>query len=227
MISKTLQSKILSTFSESLSLDQAKSDSIFLVNPDKLKDTCFSLRDNKDFKFEMLIDITGVDYSTYGDSEWMTEDATDSGFSRGVKQQKSDELKKVSYKPLRRFALVYQLLSIKLKARISIKTFCDDDIQPMINSVSDIWPSANWYEREAFDLFGIIFSGHPDLRRLLTDYGFIGHPFRKDFPLTGNVEMRYDPELGRVIYEPVTVEPRTLVPRTIRTDSRYKGDSEE
>tara|TARA_B100001250_G_scaffold160001_1_gene137423 strand:+ start:21014 stop:21697 length:684 start_codon:yes stop_codon:yes gene_type:complete len=227
MISKTLQSKILSTFSESLSLDQAKSDSIFLVNPDKLKDTCFSLRDNKDFKFEMLIDITGVDYSTYGDSEWMTEDATDSGFSRGVKQQKTDELKKVSYKPLRRFALVYQLLSIKLKARISIKTFCDDDIQPMINSVSDIWPSANWYEREAFDLFGIIFSGHPDLRRLLTDYGFIGHPFRKDFPLTGNVEMRYDPELGRVIYEPVTVEPRTLVPRTIRTDSRYKGDSEE
>ena len=227
MISKTLQSKILSTFSESLSLDQAKSDSIFLVNPDKLKDTCFSLRDNKDFKFEMLIDITGVDYSTYGDSEWMTEDATDSGFSRGVKQQKTDELKKVSYKPLRRFALVYQLLSIKLKARISIKTFCDDDIQPMINSVSDIWSSANWYEREAFDLFGIIFSGHPDLRRLLTDYGFIGHPFRKDFPLTGNVEMRYDPKLGRVIYEPVTVEPRTLVPRTIRTDSRYKRDSEE
>lgn len=227
MLSKTLQSKILSAFSESLSLDQVKSDSIFLVNPDKLKETCLSLRDHKDFKFEMLIDITGVDYSTYGDSEWITEDATDSGFSRGVKQQQTDELKKTSYKPLRRFALVYQLLSIKLKARISIKTYCDDDIQPMIDSVSDIWSSANWYEREAFDLFGIIFSGHPDLRRLLTDYGFIGHPFRKDFPLTGNVEMRYDPKLGRVIYEPVTIEPRTLVPRTIRSDSRYKPDSEE
>ena len=175
----------------------------------------------------MLIDITGVDYSTYGESEWMTEDATDSGFSRGVNQQKIEEPNKVSYKPSKRFALVYQLLSIKLKSRISIKTFCDDDIQPMIDSVIDIWSSANWYEREAFDHFGIIFSGHPDLRRLLTDYGCIGHPFRKDFPLTGNVEMRYDPKLGRVVYEPVTIEPRTLVPRTIRNDSRYKLDSED
>ena len=227
MISKSLQSSILSNFSESLSLDQSNSDSIFLVKPDKLKEICFALRDHKDFKFEMLIDITGVDYSTYGESEWMTEDATDSGFSRGVNQQKIEEPNKVSYKPSKRFALVYQLLSIKLKSRISIKTFCDDDIQPMIDSVIDIWSSANWYEREAFDLFGIIFSGHPDLRRLLTDYGFIGHPFRKDFPLTGNVEMRYDPQLGRVIYEPVTIEPRTLVPRTIRNDSRYKLDSED
>ena len=227
MISKSLQSSILSNFSESLSLDQSNSDSIFLVKPDKLKEICFALRDHKDFKFEMLIDITGVDYSTYGESEWMTEDATDSGFSRGVNQQKIEEPNKVSYKPSKRFALVYQLLSIKLKSRISIKTFCDDDIQPMIDSVIDIWSSANWYEREAFDLFGIIFSGHPDLRRLLTDYGFIGHPFRKDFPLTGNVEMRYDPQLGRVVYEPVTIEPRTLVPRTIRNDSRYKLDSED
>lgn len=227
MISKSLQSSILSNFSESLSLDQSNSDSIFLVKPNKLKEICFALRDHKDFKFEMLIDITGVDYSTYGESEWVTEDATDSGFSRGVNQQKIEEPNKVSYKPSKRFALVYQLLSIKLKSRISIKTFCDDDIQPMIDSVIDIWSSANWYEREAFDLFGIIFSGHPDLRRLLTDYGFIGHPFRKDFPLTGNVEMRYDPQLGRVIYEPVTIEPRTLVPRTIRNDSRYKLDSED
>ncbi|OUU78636.1 MAG: NADH-quinone oxidoreductase subunit C [Gammaproteobacteria bacterium TMED78] len=227
MLKKSIKSKILSEFSELLSLDHTGCDSIFLVDPENLKKTCNLLKSHKDFNFNMLIDITGVDYSTYGDSEWKTEDATDSGFSRSVSYQDRGKANKNIYKPIKRFALVYQLLSLDLKCRISLKTFCKDDNRPMIDSIVDVWPSANWCEREAFDLFGIIFSDHPDLRRLLTDYGFIGHPFRKDFPLTGNVEMRYDPEKGRVIYEPVSIEPRTLVPRSIRDDNRYKLDDKE
>jgi NADH-quinone oxidoreductase subunit C len=117
-----------------------------------------------------------------------------------------------------------QLLSISLNQRLSLKVLCDSDAQPAVPSLIDIWASANWYEREAFDLFGIVFVGHPDLRRILTDYGFIGHPFRKDFPLIGNVEVRYDPDKGRVVYQPVSIEPRTLVPKTMRDDNRYAGD---
>jgi NADH-quinone oxidoreductase subunit C len=125
---------------------------------------------------------------------------------------------------VRRFAVVYQLLSVELNQRLCLRTFCADDERPMLDSVVDVWASANWYEREAFDLFGIVFDGHPDLRRILTDYGFIGYPFRKDFPVSGNVEMRYDPEKGRVVYEPVSIEPRTQVPKTIREDNRYSAD---
>ncbi len=176
------------------------------------------LRDAPELKFEMCMDVCGVDYLSYGRDEWNTETATSSGFSRGVARgaQPVGEVP-----PGRRFAVVYHLLSLALNQRLRLRVFCGDDDAPMVDSVTDIWAGANWFEREAFDLFGILFKGHPDLRRLLTDYGFIGHPFRKDFPLSGNVEVRYDPEKGRVIYQPVTIDPRVLVPKVIRHDNRY------
>jgi NADH-quinone oxidoreductase subunit C len=177
-----------------------------------------ALRDGEGLQFEMCMDVCGVDYLQHGRAEWKTEHATVSGFSRGVARGMSsggDET------PGRRFAVVYHLLSIALNHRLRLKVFCADDEQPTVDSVTGIWASADWFERESFDLFGILFKGHPDLRRLLTDYGFIGHPFRKDFPLSGNVEVRYDPEKGRVVYQPVSIEPRTLVPKVIRHDNRY------
>jgi len=176
------------------------------------------LREASALKFEMCMDVCGVDYLSHGRAEWTTETATSSGFSRGVARgaQGVDAVP-----PGRRFAVVYHLLSLSLNQRLRLRVFCPDDAAPMVDSVTDIWASANWFEREAFDLFGILFRGHPDLRRLLTDYGFIGHPFRKDFPLSGNVEVRYDPEKGRVVYQPVTIDPRVLVPKVIRHDNRY------
>jgi NADH-quinone oxidoreductase subunit C len=168
-----------------------------------------------EFGFSQLIDLCGVDYSQYGQADWETTQASSSGFSRGVSQSIYTEDKEKTS-----FAIVYHLLSIKNNQRLRVRSFAEGT-PPRIDSVIEIWNSANWYEREAFDLFGILFDGHPDLRRILTDYGFIGHPFRKDFPLSGQVEMRYDPDKKRVIYEPVTVEPRTLVPRVIRHDNRY------
>ena len=176
------------------------------------------LRDAPDLKFEMCMDVCGVDYLAHGRDEWNTHSATSSGFSRGVARggQRVGELQ-----PGRRFAAVYHLLSVSLNQRLRLRVFCADDDQPMVDSVTGIWAGANWFEREAFDLFGILFRGHPDLRRLLTDYGFIGHPFRKDFPLSGNVEVRYDPEKGRVVYQPVSIDPRVLVPKVIRHDNRY------
>ncbi len=176
------------------------------------------LRDDPELKFEMLMDVCGVDYLEYGRDQWKTVDATDSGFSRGVIRE--GEVEKA--RPGLRFAVVYHLLSITHNVRVRMRVFCPDDSQPMVDSVISIWSSADWFEREAFDLYGILFRGHPDLRRLLTDYGFIGHPFRKDFPLIGNVEVRYDPEKRRVVYQPVTIEPRTLVPKVIREDNRYQ-----
>jgi NADH-quinone oxidoreductase subunit C len=133
-------------------------------------------------------------------------------------------MEQAQYHPPGRFAVVYHLLSITLNHRLRLKAFCPNDRRPLLDSVIDVWRSADWYEREAFDLYGVLFKGHPDLRRLLTDYGFIGHPFRKDFPLIGNVEMRYDPDKGRVVYEPVSIAPRTLVPKVIRDDNRYEPD---
>ncbi len=178
------------------------------------------LRDENGFEFEQLIDLSGVDFSTYGEVEWETVEATSHGFSRGVSVRDSLESN-----PDKRFAVVYQLLSLVNNQRLRLRVFAEGD-PPIVPSVTGIWRSANWYEREAFDLFGILFDGHPDLRRILTDYGFIGHPFRKDFPLEGNVEVRYDEEKGRVVYEPVSIENRVLVPRVIRNDSRYvKEDS--
>ena len=175
----------------------------------------------------MLMDASGIDYLDYGHAEWDTENATSAGFSRGAYRDDSgsrERLAETHLRPPGRYAVAYQLLSITRNQRVRLKTFCANDEQPMLDSVIDLWASADWYEREAFDLFGIVFVGHPDLRRILTDYGFIGHPFRKDFPLVGNVEMRYDPDKGRVVYEPVSIEPRTLVPKTIRDDNRYAED---
>jgi NADH-quinone oxidoreductase subunit C len=165
--------------------------------------------------FEQLIDLCGVDYLTHGSAEWTTsEQATSTGFSRGVDRPDCPEPGPVSD---RRFAVVTHLLSQRHNRRLRLRVHAPGD-PPRVASLVDVWSSANWFEREAFDLFGILFEGHPDLRRILTDYGFIGHPFRKDFPLIGHVEMRYDPERGRVVYQPVTIEPRVLVPRVIRQE---------
>jgi len=161
-----------------------------VIEPADLLSVGQTLRDAADLRFEQLIDLCGIDYLTYRD-----------GAREG-----------------RRFAVVYHLLSIAHNWRLRLRTFADDDELPVIDSVTGLWPAANWYEREAFDLLGIVFPGHPDLRRILTDYGFVGHPFRKDFPLSGNVEMRYDPDQERVIYQPVTIEPREIVPRVLREE---------
>jgi NADH-quinone oxidoreductase subunit C len=177
------------------------------------------LRDDVTLKFDALMDLCCVDYLNYGISEWLTDKATGKGFDRAVESNKQLRVKEWN-KP--RFAVVYHLLSYKFNRRLRLKVFLEND-PPVIESVNEIWPSANWYEREAFDLYGVLFDKHPDLRRILTDYGFIGHPFRKDFPLSGTVEVRYDANEKRVIYEPVEIEPRVLVPKVIREDSRYLG----
>lgn len=185
-----------------------------------------ALRD--DFGFEQLMDLCGVDFLSYGQDEWETRDVTAEGFSRGVdalgpgrfRWRELPESEAVE----NRFAVVVHLLSIRDNRRLRLRTFATDEDFPIVPSLVEIWNSANWYEREAFDLFGIIFEGHPDLRRILTDYGFTGHPFRKDFPLIGNVTVRYDEDKQRVVYEPVEIEPRVLVPRVIRDDSRYQAD---
>ncbi len=156
---------------------------------------CVTLRDHADLKFEQLIDLCGVDYSHYGEGAWEG----------------------------RRFAVVYHLLSVSLNQRLRLRVFAPDDDFPVVASVNEVWPAANWFEREAFDLFGLMFENHPDLRRILTDYGFVGHPFRKDFPMIGNVEMRYDPDQQRVIYQPVSIEERNNVPRIIRNEGFHHG----
>lgn len=193
------------------------------VGRDDLIEVATALRNEGDFGFEMLMDVCGVDYLNYGSDEWDTHDATDTGFSRGVERgpvilDEADEF------DARRFAVVYHLLSLQHNLRLRLRVYTGESNPPMIRSVVDIWNGANWFEREVFDLYGILFEGHPDLRRILTDYGFIGHPFRKDFPLSGNVEVHYDEAEGRVVYRPVSIEPRTLVPRVIRDDNRYAAD---
>jgi len=165
------------------------------IGHEGLVDSLRALRDRSDLRFELLVDLCGVDYSEHGGD-----------FANGP-----------------RFAVVYHLLSLSNNWRLRVRTFAPDDHFPVVPSVVDLWPCANWYEREAFDLFGIMFPGHPDLRRILTDYGFVGHPFRKDFPVSGYVEMRYDPDQGRVIYQPVTIEPREITPRIIREDTYATG----
>lgn len=191
------------------------------VSVDELLQVCSGLRNHEALLFDELIDICGVDYSDYGYSEWRTEETTASGFSRAVNKERQRVIE--WNKP--RFAVVYHLLSVQKNHRVRLKTFLP--AEPIAPSVIDIWASANWYERETFDLFGIYFDGHPDLRRLLTDYGFKGHPFRKDFPLIGDVEMRYDATEARCVYEPVSIMPRTLVPKVIRQDNRYLYESDE
>jgi NADH-quinone oxidoreductase subunit C len=182
-----------------------------------LTGVCRTLRDAQELKFEMLMDVAAVDYLHYGRDEWQTDSATRSGFSRGRLAQEAAPDPQAPG----RFAVVYQLLSISHNRRLRLRVPCPDTAEPVVDSVVDIWASANWFEREAFDLFGILFRGHPDLRRILTDYGFIGHPFRKDFPLSGNVEVQYDPDKQRVVYQPVSITPRVLVPKVIRHDHRY------
>ncbi|HET9483294.1 MAG TPA: NADH-quinone oxidoreductase subunit C [Xanthomonadales bacterium] len=193
------------------------------VAPEHLAEVARTLRD--EFKFEVLADVCGIDYLGYGEDEWDTEDVSSEGFSRGVEGEGGPGRFAWAERPRRsmpnRFASVVHLLSIANNERLRIRTFCSDEFAPTVPSLVELWSAANWFERESFDLFGIVYEGHPDLRRILTDYGFIGHPFRKDFPLIGNVEVRYDPEKGRVVYEPVSIEPRVLVPRTLRDDSRY------
>jgi len=181
---------------------------------------CTALRTDETLRFEQLIDLCGVDYAAYGRSEWETTDASTSGFGRGVDRDIDFDADDP-----RRFAVVYHLLSIRYNRRLRLRVHAGGP-QPMVDSVVSVWSAANWFEREAFDLFGILFRGHPDLRRILTDYGFVGHPFRKDFPISGHVAMRYDPEQARVIYEPVEIDPRVLVPKVIRSDSRYLSDDE-
>ena len=168
------------------------------------------LRDDAGCRFELLVDLCGMDYSTYG-----------SDISEGGAYFASDEAPRAFP---RRFAAVYQLLSVERNARMRVRVFAEDDELPVLESVTGIWPSANWYEREAFDLYGIVFNGHPDLRRILTDYGFVGNPFRKDFPLSGTVEMRYDPEQKRVVYQPVSVDPREVTPRIVREKHYGRND---
>ncbi len=188
------------------------------VAADHLLRVAAVLRDGADLKFELCMDVCGVDYLEYGRAEWKTQDATSSGFSRGVaRAHPSEDVVAAG----RRFAVVYHLLSVSLNQRLRLRVYCADDAEPMVDSVTGVWAGTDWFEREVFDMFGILFKGHPDLRRLLTDYGFIGHPFRKDFPLSGNVEVRYDPEKGRVVYQPVTIDARVLVPKVIRHDNRY------
>jgi NADH-quinone oxidoreductase subunit C len=203
-----------SVFADKLLVETAFGAVTAVVDAERLIATMRSLRDLPEFRFETLIDICGVDYSAYG--------AT----SRGLAYSSSDATPAEPPKRLHggRFAVVYHLLSITHNHRLRVRAFAPDDDFPVLPSVIDVWPSANWYEREAFDFYGVMFTGHPDLRRILTDYGFVGHPFRKDFPLSGNVEMRYDPEQGRVIYQPVTIEPREVVPRIIREDSYAEGE---
>ncbi|KVU65441.1 NADH dehydrogenase [Burkholderia ubonensis] len=177
-----------------VSLTEAVGELTLVVKASDYLEVATTLRDDPKLRFEQLIDLCGLDYQTYGDGAYDGP----------------------------RFAVVSHLLSVTNNWRLRVRVFAPDDDLPIVPSVVDIWTSANWYEREAFDLYGIVFEGHPDLRRILTDYGFIGHPFRKDFPVSGYVEMRYDPEEKRVVYQPVTIEPREITPRVIRED-RYGG----
>ena len=223
----TLAQRIAAQFGDKIAgVSEAFGETTVEVLPENWLAVAQVLRDEAAFHFEQLIDVSGVDYLSYGQSEWDTTDVSRTGFSRGVEGEGPGRFK-WSNRPLvgaghKRFAAVAHLLSIKNNQRVRIRCHAQDDALPVVPSLTGLWEGANWFEREAFDLFGIVFEGHPDLRRILTDYGFVGHPFRKDFPLIGNVEVRYDEKLGRVIYEPVTsVEPRVLVPRVVRHDSRY------
>ncbi len=217
---ETLAARIDARFGQKLTrVESTCGELTYQLDKDDLIEVARALRDEPDFHFEMLIDVCGVDYLTYGSDEWTTQSAAGSGYSRGVEREPVILDEADTFDP-ERFAVVYHLLSLRNNARLRLRIFTGDANPPIVKSVVDIWNSANWFEREAFDLFGILFEGHPDLRRILTDYGFIGHPFRKDFPLIGNVEVKYDPDKGRVVYQPVTIEPRTLVPKVIRDDGQ-------
>jgi len=197
--------------SKIVSLQERCNELTLEVDADEYLALAGVLRDHPDLHFEQLIDLCGVDYGAYArttmDIAGSALDGDESGDTASRRTHKS------------RFAAVVHLLSIEHNWRLRVRGYCPDDAMPVIDSLIEVWPSANWFEREAFDLFGIVFIGHPDLRRILTDYGFVGHPFRKDFPISGHVEMRYDPSERRVVYQPVTIEPRNNVPRMLREDN--------
>ena len=215
-----------------VTLIEARGETTIEVLPENWLDVARTLRDDPEFRFEQAVDVCGVDYLSYGEVEWDTTDVSAEGFSRGVEGEGPGRFE-WSDRPHpphlpRRFAVVVHFLSVAHNRRLRMRGFCADDEVPSIPSIVSLWPGVDWFEREAFDLYGIVFEGHPDLRRILTDYGFVGHPFRKDFPLIGNVEVRYDPEARRVVYEPVTsVTPRVTVARVVREDSRWKTSREE
>ena len=202
---KELKQKLSKAFGKK-NVTEAYDELTLVINSDNIIEVCHKLKD--EFKFEILIDLCGVDYLTYGESDW-NGNASSSGFGRARQAQKSTNQKD------QRFGVIYHLLSVSSNQRLRVKALLSTD-NLMIQSVTKIWNCADWFEREAFDLFGILFENHNDLRRILTDYGFVGHPLRKDFPMIGEVEMRYDDQLGRVVYEPVSIEPNVNVPRVIR-----------
>lgn len=214
-MTETLLQNIITYFGDNIVSAEMKECVTLEVTPEKLLSVCYVLRDHANFKFDTLIDVCGVDYVDYGVTHWRTHETTHDGFSRGV----DDQGERVTVWDKPRFASVYHLLSVAHNHRVRLKVFLAEE--PTVPSVIDIWKSADWFERESYDLFGIVYEGHPDLRRILTDYGFKGHPFRKDFPLIGEVEMRYDAAKQRCVYEPVSIESRTLVPKVIRDDNRY------
>ncbi|MDF1678357.1 MAG: NADH-quinone oxidoreductase subunit C [Legionellaceae bacterium] len=202
-----------------VAIEDAFGELTMTIDSSALVPVMTQLRDHSNFAFDQLIDVCGVDYLHYGLAQWETDTASSTGFSRGVNRRviertaAEDALTEPPKEP--RFAVVYHLLSTTKNHRLRVKVYLNE-ATPMVASIISIWRSANWFEREVYDMYGILFEGHPDLRRLLTDYGFIGHPFRKDFPVSGHVEMRYDAALQKVVYEPVDIEPRTLVPKVIR-----------
>ncbi len=199
-----LQKTLLATFGQDAELLLAYDELTLTVSMDQWVSACETLRDTPRLCFEQCLDLCGVDYSTYA-----------------VGKEGQPEAGRPDFPA--RFAVVIHLMSIEHNWRLRVRVWVADNEFPVLSSLTNVWPSANWYEREAFDLFGIVFEGHPDLRRILTDYGFIGHPFRKDFPVYGNVEMRYDPEQGRVVYQPVTIDPREVIPRVVREDGYGVG----
>ena len=208
---ETLAAAVPAALGEALqSVTTALGEVTAIVPAARLHEAMRALRDRPELRFETLVDLCGVDYAAYGatrpDIDYFGSDAMPAEPTEPRRHAK-------------RYAAVYHLLSLAHNWRLRVRAYAPDNAFPVLPSVIDIWPSANWYEREAFDLFGVVFAGHPDLRRILTDYGFVGHPFRKDFPLSGHVEMRYDPEQGRVIYQPVTIEPREVTPRIIREEN--------
>lgn len=212
-------------------LTQAIGETTMEISAEHWAEAARALREDPEFGFEQAMDLCGVDYLGYGQAEWDVSEVSSGGFSRGVEGQGPGRFSWAE-RPRpeasgRRFAVVVHLLSVQHNRRLRLRCFAPDDELPVVPTLVDIWPSLNWFEREAFDLYGIVFEGHPDLRRILTDYGFVGYPFRKDFPLIGNVEVRYDPTRQRVVYEPVSIEPRVGVPRVIRKDSRYRQAAAE
>ena len=201
---ENLQQQLMTLLGEQTKLTLSTDEVTLEVSADHWQSVCLRLRDEPALRFETCIDLCGLDYLTYGAGRVGETPAT-------------------AVVPASRYAVVVHLLSLTHNCRLRVRTFLQSTEFPVLDSLVDVWPAVNWFEREAFDLFGIVFEGHPDLRRILTDYGFIGHPFRKDFPVYGNVEMRYDPEQGRVVYQPVTIDPREVMPRVIREDGYGMG----